>query len=182
MRPSPLLTNLPGSPQLEALAKRHGTLGLRLLQLRKPAQEEIANAAYEEGFVNALNALEVSANDLGQAMRVAGYDQCGACEEWFPELELEETENAEFLEVGDNPKRCEECKLAEDADWAAPPPPEPTTPEEIAEAEAKKQKARDAVIAQERRREEREAILASVPPPVASVHGESAGNPQKPGT
>lgn len=154
-----LLTADAGTPQLEALAKRHGTLGQRLLQLRKPQQEEIANAAYEEGFIHALNALEVSANDLGQAMNAAGYEQCGGCEEWFPALELEDSEGAEFMEVGENPKRCTECKTAEDTDWAAPPPPEPTTPEEIAEAEAKKQRARDAVIAQEQRKAEREEIV-----------------------
>jgi hypothetical protein len=146
-------------PQLEALARKHGQLGPRLIQLRKPQQEEIANAAYEEGFIFAMNALQVSADHLGQAMHVAGYGQCGGCEEWFPQLELEESEGADFLEVGENPKRCIECKTAEDTEWAAPPPPEPTTPEEIAAAEEKRQRARDAVIAQEQRRVERQGIV-----------------------
>lgn len=156
---SPLLTGGGGTPQLDALAKQHGPLGTRLIQLRKPQRETIANAAYEEGFVFALTKLETDFNSLAMAMHEAGYDQCGSCEDWFPELELEDSEGAEFMEVGDNPKRCTECALAEDADWAAPPPPEPTTPEEIAAAEEKRNKARQAVIDQAKRQEERQAIL-----------------------
>lgn len=147
------------TPQLDALKKQHGTLGQKLLQLRRPQQDAIANAAYEEGTVLAMNALFIQPDHLGHVMRQAGYDQCGGCEEWFPELELEELEHTEFLEVGSNAKRCEDCKLAEDDDWAAPPPPEPTTPEEIAAAEEKRNKARQAVIDQETRKAERDAIL-----------------------
>jgi hypothetical protein len=155
----------PPTPLLDALAVKHGTLGDRLRQLRKPQREEVANAAYEEGVLVALNKLEVSFGVMVEAMHEAGYDQCGGCEEWFPKLELDEVEDAEFLEVGANPMRCEECKLAEDGEWAAPPPPEPTTPEEIAAAEAKRQKAREAVIRQEERAAKRAEILAGIPEP-----------------
>jgi hypothetical protein len=168
----------PTTPRLDALELRHGKLGDRLLQIRVPQREEIAEAAYEEGVLNAMNKLEVSVEAMGDCMRQAGYDQCGGCEEWFPHLELEELEGAEFLEIGENPKRCEECKMADDGDWAAPPPPEPTTPEEIAAAEEKKQKARDAVIRQEERAAQRKAILDSIPDPEPSQHGVSGGNPQ----
>jgi hypothetical protein len=156
----------PTTPKLDALALRHGALGDRLRQMRVPQREEIAEAAYEEGVLNALNRLEVTFDVMGECMRQAGYDQCGGCEEWFPQLELEELEGAEFLEVGANPKRCEECKLAEDGEWAAPPPPEPTTPEEIEAAEEKKRKAREAVLRQEARLALRQEILASIPEPV----------------
>lgn len=172
----------PTTPKLDELAKRHGILGDRLLQLRIPQREAVANAAYEEGVLNAMNKLQVSVDTMGQAMREAGYNQCGGCEEWFPQLELEETEDAAFLEVGDNPLRCEECKMAEDDDWAAPPPPEPTTPEEIAAAEAKKQAAREAILRQEERAAKRAEILANVPDPVPSQAGVSGGNPQGTGT
>jgi len=156
---------MPGTPQLDALVKKHGALGSRLIQLRIPQQEEIANAAFEEGFIPAMNALEVSADHLGQAMNLAGYGQCGGCEEWFPQLELEKSEGAEFMEVGENPERCAECKMAEDTEWAAPAPPEPTTPEEIAAAEEKRAKARQAVIDQEARKAHRDEILAAIPEP-----------------
>lgn len=159
----------PTQPQLFALQARHGAeLGDRLLQLRKPAQEEIANAAYEEGFINALNMLGTNVKALSLVMQAAGYEQCGGCEEWFPRLELEELENSNDLGILDedfNAMRCEDCKMAEDDDWAAPPPPEPTTPEEIAAAEAKKQKSREAVIRQEERQARRREILDSIPEP-----------------
>lgn len=155
----------PTTPLLNALALRHGNLGDRLLQIRVPQREEIAEAAYAEGVLNAMNKLEVSVEAMADCMRQAGYEQCGGCEEWFPQLELEDLENAEFLEVGDNPRRCEECKLADDGDWAAPPPPEPTTPEEIAAAEAKKQKAREAVLRQDERAAKRKEILDAIPDP-----------------
>lgn len=161
---------VPGTPQLDALAKQHGTLGTRLIQLRKPQQEMIANAAYEEGFINAMNALEVSADHLGRAMHLAGYDQCSHCEEWFPRLELDTVEDAAMgvlLDFDSNQELlfCEECKTAQDIQESAVEPPEPTTPEEIAEAEAKKQRARDAVIAQEERKAQREEILSHIPEP-----------------
>lgn len=155
------------TPKLTKLFQRHGFLGDRLVQLRKPQQEEIANAAFEEGYVNALQVLEVSAPHMAKVMQEAGYGQCGGCEEWFPKLELEEVEDSEFLEVGANPERCEECKLAADTEWAAPPPPVPTTPEEIAAAEEKRNKAREAVIRQAQRAEERKAILAEYEEPNA---------------
>lgn len=172
----------PTTPKLDALAKRHGPIGDRLRQMRAPQREEIANAAYEEGVLNALNKLEVSFGVMVETMHEAGYDQCGGCEEWFPQLELEETQDAELAELGENTKRCEECALAEDDDWAAPPPPEPTTPEEIAAAEEKKRKAREAVIRQEERAAKRAEILANVPDPVSGQVGVSGGNPQGNGT
>lgn len=189
---------VPETPKLDALARRHGQLGQRLIQLRKPQQEEIANAAYEEGFIYAMNALEVTADHLGKAMELAGYGQCGACEEWFPQLELEQSEGTGFLANPDDdggpglvgiqfeaPRMlCTECAMAEDTEWAAPPPPEPTTPEEIAAAEEKRQRARDAVVAQEQRKAEREEILASIADPQPGpgdpstpLYGISAGNP-----
>lgn len=159
------MTTKQPTPLLTVLQARHGAeLGDRLLQLRTPAREDIANAAYAEGFLTALNMLGASLPALEKVMHEAGYGQCGGCEEWFPQLELEPAEDAEFLEVGENPNRCEECNLADD-DWAAPPPPEPTTPEEIAAAEEKRNKAREAVIRQEERAAKRREILAGVPEP-----------------
>jgi hypothetical protein len=155
----------PTTPQLDALAIRFSPLGDRLLKLRAPQQEAIANAAYEEGVLNALNKLEVTVEAMAQCMRQAGYGQCGGCEEWFPQLELEPLEGAEFLEVGENGDRCEECKMADDGDWAAPPPPEPTTPEEIAAAEEKKRKAREAIARQDERAAKRAEVLAQIPDP-----------------
>jgi len=147
------------TPKLEALLKRHGPLGSRLLQIRTPQQEEVANAAYEEGFIPAMTLLEVTADDLGECMQAAGYGQCAGCEEWFPVLELEPVEPEIFEDGASERSMCEDCKLAEEGDWSAPPPPEPTTPEEIAAAEEKKRKAREAVIRQEERAEQRAAIV-----------------------
>lgn len=161
---------------LQELRKKHGQLGERLIQLRKPQQEEIANVAFEAGVVNTMNALEIPPAALFTVMRGAGYEQCGGCEEWFPALELEPSEGTGFqaaphddggpglVSIQFEPERllCEECKTAEDGEWAAPDPPEPTTPEEIAAAEAKKQKARDAVLAQEERAAKRQEILKAV--------------------
>ncbi len=145
---------------LAQLAKQHGPLGDRLLQIRKPQQEEIANAAYEEGVINAMTLLEVPPLAMFRVMNDAGYAQCAGCEEWFGKLELEPEEDPEFLEMGDQERLlCEECKLAQDGEWAAPAPPEPTTPEEIAAAEEKKRKAREAVIRQEERAAKRQEIM-----------------------
>jgi hypothetical protein len=145
---------------LEQLEAQFGdTLGDRLLTLRKPQQQLIADAAYEHGFIPTLQKLMLSTPALRQVMREAGYGDCTNCEEWFPQLELTEGD-ASFLEIGEPvPMLCEECKLADSDDWAAPPPPEPTTPEEIKAAEEKRAKARQAVIDQTARAQERQAIL-----------------------
>jgi hypothetical protein len=79
-----------GVKALAELVKKHGAdLGARLDSLRVPQKQEIADQAYEHGFLPVMEALAVPIASLERCMREAGYAQCaGECEAWFGELEL----------------------------------------------------------------------------------------------
>jgi len=97
---------------LKELAAKHGPLGDRLEYLRLPQKQEIADAAFTEGFAEALIALETLVLPLERCMKQCGYQTCQGCTEWFPYLELDD----EF--------RCEDCSLLDGEYFVRPPPVE----------------------------------------------------------
>lgn len=91
------------SDPLQPLIEKHGDLGQRLDSLRAVQKQEVAEAAYEYGFMAVMEALQVTVDSLERVMRETGYEQCtGACEAWFGALEL------------DDLKRCGDCSDADD--------------------------------------------------------------------
>lgn len=96
---------------LEQLKAHYGELGTNLVYLRPLQQQQIADAAFEEGFAEALIALETDHASLAHAMQLSGYEVCkGQCAAWFPHLELTDG-------------LCEDCGLT--ADFVREPEPEP---------------------------------------------------------
>lgn len=93
----------------QELNRYHATALAGRTQYLTPMQRlQIAECAFDHGFIETANVLELDPAELSTCMVESGYLQCPGCEEWREGAELKHVEDVNGDVVGS--PVCEDCR------------------------------------------------------------------------